>query len=121
MAFKINVKHLYTLLKQRKNTNKTSKLPAIHIQLINPMKHSASDSAFHTNLLQALQKNKVMQGKLTEYEHSHYIKLLKDMQTYSLKEKYNRELLYTWKKESYIRQLRKSLQEYEQQRHECKR
>jgi hypothetical protein len=44
----------------------------------------------------------------------YYVQLLKDMQVYHVKEKYNRELLYTWKKESYIRQLRKDLQEYGQ-------
>jgi hypothetical protein len=79
------------------------------------MKHSGTDSTFQTNLLQALQKNKIIQGKLTECQNVYYMQLLKDMQTYNLEEKYNRELLYTWKKESYIRQLKKDLQEYEQQ------
>jgi hypothetical protein len=74
------------------------------------MKHSTTDSAYHTNLLQALQKNKAMQCKLTQSQDLYYVKLLKDLQTYNLKEKYNRELLYTWKKESYIRQLQKELQ-----------
>ena len=74
------------------------------------MKHSSSDSAYHTNLLQALQKNKVIQCKLNESQEFYYVKLLKDMQAYNLKEKFNRELLYTWKKESYIRQLKKDLE-----------
>ena len=38
------------------------------------------------------------------------------MQVYHLKEKYNRELLYTWKKESYVRQLKKNLEDYERKR-----
>jgi hypothetical protein len=80
------------------------------------MKHSSNDGGFQTNILQALQKNKVIQSKLTECEHSYYTKLIKDIQGYNLKEKYNRELLYTWKKESYVRQLRKNLQEYERKR-----
>jgi len=80
------------------------------------MKHSTGDSFFQTNLLQALQKNKLIQGKLTECERLYYVQLLKDLQAYNVKEKYNRELLYTWKKESYVRQLRKNLQEYEKKK-----
>ena len=80
------------------------------------MKHSTNDSICQTNLLQALQKNKIIQGKLTECQHGYYTQLLKDIQNYNLKEKYNRELLYTWKKESYVRELRKNLQEYERKR-----
>jgi hypothetical protein len=74
------------------------------------MKRSSSDSSFQTSLLQALQKNKNIQGKLNEYQHTYYVKFLKDMQTYKSKEKYNRELLYAWKKESYVRQLKKDIQ-----------
>ncbi|CAF1014221.1 unnamed protein product [Rotaria magnacalcarata] len=77
------------------------------------MKHSGDDGTFQTNLLQALQKNKVIQDKLTECQHLYYIQLLKELQNYNLKEKYNRELLYSWKKEIYIRKLKKSLEEYE--------
>ena len=80
------------------------------------MKNSRNENIFHTNLLQALQKNKVIQGKLTECQRQYYVQLLKNMQTYHLEEKYNRELLYIWNKESYVRQLKKSLQEYDQQR-----
>ncbi|CAF1153301.1 unnamed protein product [Rotaria sordida] len=80
------------------------------------MKHSTDEGVFQTSLLQALQKNKIIQNKLTKCQHLHYIQLVKDLQIYNLKEKYNRELLYTWKKESYIRQLKKDLQEYEHQR-----
>ncbi|CAF1128927.1 unnamed protein product [Rotaria sp. Silwood1] len=80
------------------------------------MKHSTDDGVLQTNILQALQKNKIIQNKLTECQHLYYIQLVKDLQIYNLKEKYNRELLYTWKKESYIRQIKKDLQEYERQR-----
>ncbi|CAF2882507.1 unnamed protein product [Rotaria sp. Silwood2] len=80
------------------------------------MKHSADDGVFQSNLLQAFQKNKIIQNKLTECQHVYYIQLVKDLEIYNLQEKYNRELLYTWKKESYIRQLKKDLQEYERQR-----
>lgn len=80
------------------------------------MKNSRNENIFHTNLLQALQKNKVIQGKLTECQREHYVQLLKNMQTYHLEEKYNRELLYMWKKESQVRQLKKNLQEYDEQR-----
>jgi hypothetical protein len=38
------------------------------------------------------------------------------MQEYKLKEKLNKELLYTWEKENYVRQLKKNLQEYERKR-----
>lgn len=80
------------------------------------MKNSRNENIFHTNLLQALQKNKFIQGKLTECQRQHYVQLLKNMQTYTLEEKYNRELLYIWNKESYVRQLKKNLQEYNEQR-----
>ena len=80
------------------------------------MKHSADDGVLQSNLLQAFQKNKIMQGKLSEKQRTYYVQLLKDMQDYSLKEKLNRELLYTWKKESYVRQLKRNLQEYERKR-----
>ena len=80
------------------------------------MKNSRNENVFHTNLLQALQKNKVIQGKLTECQREYYVQLLKNMQTYHLEEKYNRELLYMWKKESQVRQLKKNLQEYDEQR-----
>jgi hypothetical protein len=77
------------------------------------MKHSTDDSSLHTNLLQAIHKNKIIQGKLTECQRLYYVQLVKDMEMYNLKEKYNRELLYAWKKESYVRQLKKNLQEYQ--------
>lgn len=80
------------------------------------MKHPSDACIHQSNLLQALQKNKVIQGKLTECQRSYYVQLVKDLQNYHLKEKYNRELLYTWKKESYVRQLKKNLQEYEQKK-----
>ena len=80
------------------------------------MKHSIDDGGLPTNLLLAFQKNKIMQGKLTERQRNYYVQLLKDMQDYQLKEKLNRELLYTWKKETYVRQLKKNLQEYERKR-----
>ena len=90
-----------------------------HLEIIvvnGKMKHSADDGVLQSNLLQAFQKNKIMQGKLSEKQRTYYVQLLKDMQDYSLKEKLNRELLYTWKKESYVRQLKKNLQEYERKR-----
>lgn len=80
------------------------------------MKNSRNENIFHTNLLQALQKNKVIQSKLSECQREYYVQLLKNMQTYHLEEKYNRELLYMWKKESQVRQLKKDLQDYEEQR-----
>ena len=80
------------------------------------MKQSIDDGGLPTNLLLAFQKNKIMQGKLTERQRNYYVQLLKDMQDYQLKEKLNRELLYTWKKETYVRQLKKNLQEYERKR-----
>lgn len=80
------------------------------------MKHPSDVATFQTNILQALQKNKVIQDKLGECQRLHYSKLVKDLQVYHLQEKYNRDLLYTWKKESYIRQLRKNLQEYQQKK-----
>ena len=108
MPFEFNVKNVYILLEKEKT------LTDITYSTINSMKHSKDDSIFQTNLLQALQKNKVMQDKLTECQRLDYIQLLRDMQTYNVKEKYNRELLYTWKRESHIRDLRKQLQEYGQ-------
>lgn len=80
------------------------------------MKQSVDDAVLQSNLLQAFQKNKIIQGKLSEKQRTYYVQLLKDMQDYSLKEKLNRELLYTWKKESYVRQLKKNLEEYERKR-----
>ncbi|CAF0839024.1 unnamed protein product [Rotaria sp. Silwood1] len=80
------------------------------------MKHTMDDGVLQTNLLHAFQKNKIMQGKLNERQRSYYVDLIKDMQDYKLKEKLNKELLYTWKKESYVRQLKKNLQEYERKR-----
>jgi hypothetical protein len=41
---------------------------------------------------------------------------MKDMQDYNLKEILNKELLYTWKKENYVRQLKKNLREYDRKR-----
>jgi len=78
------------------------------------MKNSTDNHVFQTNLLQALQKNKLIQDKLTECQQTYYVQLLKDMQTYNVKEKYNKNLLYSWKRENYIRQLRKNLEEYKQ-------
>ncbi|CAF3296278.1 unnamed protein product [Rotaria socialis] len=80
------------------------------------MKHAVEDGVLQTNLLQAFQKNKIIQGKLNERQRSYYVELIKDMQDYKLKEKLNKELLYTWKKESYVRQLKKNLQDYERKR-----
>lgn len=80
------------------------------------MKHSNDDAVLQTNLLQAFQKNKLIQGKLNERHRSYYVQLIKDMQEHKLKEKLNKELLYTWKKENYVRQLKKNLQEYERKR-----
>ncbi|CAF0984996.1 unnamed protein product [Rotaria sordida] len=80
------------------------------------MKHTIDDGVLQTNLLHAFQKNKIMQGKLNERQRLYYVDLVKDMQDYKLKEKLNKELLYTWKKESYVRQLKKNLQEYERKR-----
>ena len=80
------------------------------------MKHTIDDGVLQTNLLQAFQKNKIIQGKLNERERLYHVQLVRDMQDYKVKEKLNRELLYTWKKESYVRQLKKNLQEYERKR-----
>jgi hypothetical protein len=79
------------------------------------MKHS-NDDILQTNLLQAFQKNKLIQGKLNERQRLYYVQLTKDMQDYKLKEKLNKELLYTWKKENYVRQLKTNLREYERKR-----
>jgi len=79
------------------------------------MKHS-NDDILQTNLLQAFQKNKLIQGKLNERQRLYYVQLAKDMQDYKLKEKLNKELLYTWKKENYVRQLKTNLREYERKR-----
>ena len=83
---------------------------------MNSTKNSSDNVIFQTNLLQALQKNKVIQTQLTEFQRSCYIQFLKDIQDYNLKEKYNRELLYKWKKENYVRQLKRKLQEYTRKR-----
>jgi hypothetical protein len=80
------------------------------------MKHSIDDGVLQTNLLQAFQKNKIIQGKLNERQHSYYVKLSRDMQDYKLKEKLNKELLYTWNKETYVRQLKRKLQVYDRNR-----
>lgn len=80
------------------------------------MKRAIEDGVIQTNLLQAFQKNKIIQGKLNEQHRSYYVDLIKDMQEYKLKEKLNKELLYTWKKESYVRQLKKKLEDYERKR-----
>lgn len=80
------------------------------------MKHSQDDGVLQTNLLQAFQKNKLIQGKLNERQRSEYVEYVKEMQDHQLKEKLNRELLYTWKKENYVRQLKKNLREYERKR-----
>jgi hypothetical protein len=80
------------------------------------MKHVVDDGVLQTNLLQAFQKNKIIQGKLNERQHSYHVQLAKDMQEYNLKQKLNKELLYSWKKEAYVRQLKKDLQEYERKR-----
>src|SRR5437764_1396583 len=80
------------------------------------MKHSINDDVLQTNLLQAFQKNKLIQNKLNERHHTYYVELVKDLQDYKLKEKLNKELLYTWKKENYVRQLKKNLREYESKR-----
>jgi hypothetical protein len=80
------------------------------------MKHTIDDGVLQTNLLQAFQKNKIIQGKLNERQHLYHVQLVRDMQDYNVKEKLNKELLYTWKKESYVRQLKKNLQEYERKR-----
>ena len=80
------------------------------------MKHSIDDSVLQTNLLQAFQKNKLVQSKLNERQRSHHVEFVKEMQDHQLKEKLNRELLYTWKKENYVRQLKKNLREYERKR-----
>ena len=80
------------------------------------MKHSVDDGVLQTNLLQAFQKNKSIQGKLNERHRSYYMNFLKEMQDHQLKEKLNKELLYTWKKENYVRQLKKNLREYERRR-----
>ena len=79
------------------------------------MRHASDDGLGQTNLLQALQKNKVIQGKLSECQRSYYVQLIKDMEVYHAKEKFNRELLYSWHKETYVRQIKKNLQEYLQQ------
>jgi len=84
--------------------------------LVTKMKHSNDDGVLQTNLLQAFQKNKLIQGKLNEQQRLYYVQLVKDMQEYKLKEKLNKELLYTWEKENYVRQLKKNLQEYERKR-----
>jgi len=80
------------------------------------MKHSNDDGVLPTNLLQAFQKNKLIQGKLIEQQRVYYVKLVREMQDLKLKEKLNKELLYTWRKENYVRQLKKKLQEYEKKR-----
>ncbi|CAF0880890.1 unnamed protein product [Didymodactylos carnosus] len=80
------------------------------------MRHQLEDVVLQTNLLQAFQKNKIIQGKLSERQKSYYVKLIKEMQIYDVKTKLNRELLYTWKKESYVRQLKKNLVDYERKR-----
>jgi hypothetical protein len=81
------------------------------------MKHAIDEGGvLQSNLLQAFQKNKLIQGKLNERNRSYYVQFMKDMQEYNLQAKLNNELLYNWKKENYVRQLKKNLQEYEKKR-----
>lgn len=81
------------------------------------MKRHNKDSIGQPNLLQALHKNKIIQSKLAQRQRIYQAQFIKEMDTHNLNEKYNRELLYAWKKEMYVRQQRKFLQEYVQQRH----
>lgn len=80
------------------------------------MKQAGDAVVYHTNLLQAIQKNKIIQDKLEEYERLYNIQLLKDLQDYKVKAKYNQELLYTWQKENYVRKLKRDLEEHQRQR-----
>ena len=80
------------------------------------MKHIVDDGALQSNLLQAFQKNKTIQGQLNERHREYYVQLMKDMQEHNLKAKLNKELLYAWRKENYVRQLKKNLREYDRKR-----
>ncbi|CAF0851774.1 unnamed protein product [Adineta steineri] len=77
------------------------------------MEQSKNTNVPESNVFQAIQKNKIIQGQLIDRQRLYDIQLVKDMKDYDIEEKYNRDLLYTWKKETYLRQLKKSLQEYE--------
>lgn len=81
------------------------------------MKRLNDENLGQPNLLQALHKNKMIQSKLTQCEKRFQIQFLKQMEIYTVQEKFNRELLYTWKKEIYVRQQRKFLQQYVEKRH----
>ncbi|CAF0790961.1 unnamed protein product [Adineta steineri] len=80
------------------------------------MKHAADDETLQTNIFDAFYKNKLMQGKLDEQQRLYYMEYVKNMKNNNLNVQINKALLYTWKKESYIRQLIKNLQEYERKR-----
>ncbi|CAF0737877.1 unnamed protein product [Adineta steineri] len=80
------------------------------------MKHAADDETLQTSIFDAFYKNKLMQGKLDEQQRLYYMEYVKNMKNNNLNVQINKALLYTWKKESYIRQLIKNLQEYERKR-----
>jgi hypothetical protein len=84
--------------------------------LATKMKHSTSDGILQTNFLEVFQKNTLIQEELEERQRSDHLQLMKEMRDYKLKEKLNKELLYTWNKEHYVRQLKQKLQEYEAKR-----
>jgi len=77
------------------------------------MEQIKDDSVLPKNFFRAIQKNKIIQNQLIDRQHLCDIQLVKDMKNYNSQEKYNQQLLYTWKKESYIRKLKKNIQEYQ--------
>jgi hypothetical protein len=77
------------------------------------MEQIKDDNVLSRKFFRAIQKNKIIQNQLADRQHLCDIQLVKDMKNYNSQEKYNQELLYAWKKECYIRQLKKNIQEYQ--------
>ncbi|UJR30198.1 hypothetical protein I4U23_017737 [Adineta vaga] len=73
------------------------------------MEQRKDDAPLETSLFRAIRKNQMVHSQSIRQQHMNELELAKHMKRYHLEEKYNRELLYSWKNELYLRDLKKKL------------
>ncbi|CAF1262874.1 unnamed protein product [Adineta ricciae] len=73
------------------------------------MEQRKDEVPLETSLFRAIQKNKVLQSQSIRQQHDEEFQLTKYLKDHHTEEKFQRELLYSWKNETYLRDLKKKL------------
>ena len=77
------------------------------------MKQHQDPKLSQSNLLNALQQNKLIQDKSYDVQQTIQTEFNKRMNAHKMTEKFNRQVLYLCRKEAYIRHLRRSIEKYD--------